>query len=747
MHRAHAPRLPRPPLKLVGGAVALAAALPIVIAVVAGAAVSDPVLVPLWAGLAVAGYSVIAALACASAVASAQASSGVESRTWMLMGLGLLCWAGGGVAYIAFLALGGNPQNPEAWSQAGYLLAYPFWYGALWFLRQPVLAVSRRARIETIAIEAGALLMLGTVVASVLWHDPLPVSQNVAQIIPALLDVLLLAAFSGAVRRSSWSRRTALTWIGYAFAVLAGVDLLVTYLVTREDWPAALLTSGVGYVVAMALLAVAARYPLRVAEAQRSVRTTTSVMAVLGLALVGVASVTAKADLRPVIWIVGALLAWRTLALISDRESSDSDILTGFLEPRAFERHLGGVIQHAAADRPSVLIGIDLNGYGRWNARNGYAAGDALVERTAKALESNGPPSATWGRIGQDRFALTATASDDAEDRALAERLRHEASRAAGVLEARAGLVMLPEDAANAAEAVEAADEALRAAAVADRRVVAYTRGALDGLTVTPGSASRAQRIERIQRVIASADAITMVLQPVVRLGDLKVCGFEALARFHAQPTQGPDRWVAEATQLGLGVDLELECLRRARRRLGDLPAGTYMSVNASPDALMSDGLMALFGDERLDRIVVEVTEHDRVSNYPRLASRLAALRGRGARIAIDDTGAGHASLNHVIELRPDYIKLDRGLVQGVDGDAGKYALVRSMLGLAGDLGAQMVAEGIETEGELTALLRLGVPFGQGYLLGRPTAEVDEHVDQLGVADVPAVGAALREIV
>jgi diguanylate cyclase (GGDEF)-like protein len=744
MNRPHAPRLPRPPLRLLGGAVAVAAALPIVIAVVAGAAVSDPALVPLWAGLAVAGYSVIATLACASAVASAQASTGVESRTWWLIGLGLVCWSGGGVAYIAFLALGGNPQHPEVWSQAGYLLAYPFWYGALWFLRQPVLAVSRRARIETIAIEAGALLMLGTVVASVLWHDPLPVSQNVAQLIPALLDVLLLAAFSGTVRRSSWSRRTALTWIGNAFAVLAGVDLLVTYLVTREDWPPALVISGVGYVIAMALLAVAARYPLRVAEAQRSVRTTASVMAVLGLALVGVASVTAPAGLRPAIWFVGALLAWRTLALIGDRESSDADVLTGFLEPRAFERHLGGVIQHADEDRPSVLIAIDLDGFAPWNARNGYAAGDTLVERTTKALETNGPPSAIWGRIGQDRFALTVTASGDRHDRALAERLRHEAARAAAVLDARAGLVMLPADAANAAEAVEAADEALRAAAVADRHVVAYTRGALDGLTVTTGSASHAQRLERIQRVIASSDAITMVLQPVVRLGDLKICGFEALARFHVQPAQGPDHWIAEATQLGLGVDLELECLRRARRRLHELPDGTYLSLNASPDVVLSDGLMALFGDGRLDRIVLEVTEHDRVTNYPRLASRLAALRGRGARIAIDDTGAGHASLNHVIELRPDYIKLDRGLVQGVDGDAGKYALVHNMLGLAGDLGARMIAEGIETEGELAALRRLGVPFGQGYLLGRPTVEVDEHTKKLGVIDVAPVGASLR---
>ncbi len=737
-------RVRRPSLRLLRGAVALTAAPPVVVAIVARAAVSDPALVPVWAGLAVTGYSVIAALACASAWASAQESTGVESRTWLLIGLGLLCWAGGGVAYLAFLALGGSPKNPAAWSQFGYLLAYPFWYGALWHLRQPVLAASRRRRLETIAIEAGALLMLGTVVASVLWHDPLPASQNVAQLIPALLDVLLLAAFSGAVRRSSFSRRTALSWIGYAFAVLAGVDQLVTYLVTREHFAAALSISGFGYVLAMALLAVAAHHPLRIAEAQSSVRTTAGVMAVLGLALVGVASVTAPADLRPVIWVVGAWLAWRTLALVGDRDRSDYDILTGFLEPRAFERHLGGVIQHAGEDRQSVLIVVELDGFGPWNARNGYASGDALVERTTKVLESSGPPSATWGRIGQDRFALTVQASDHREVRTLTEHLRREAAAAAAPLDARGGLVMLPGDAGNAAEALEAADEALRAAAEAGRSVVAYTRGELDGLTVTARSASQARRRERIQHTIAGADAITMALQPIARLDDLRISGFEALARFNAPPQQGPDRWIAEATQLGMGIDLELECLRRAWRRLGDLPEGTYLSVNTSPEAIMSDGLLALFGDERLDRLVLEVTEHERVSSYPRLASRLAALRGHGAQIAIDDTGAGHASLSHVIELRPDYIKLDRGLVEGLDANAGRYALVRNMLRLAGDLGARMIAEGIETEGELAALRSLGVPFGQGYLLGRPTSGADDHVERLGIAAVPDLAAGLR---
>jgi EAL domain-containing protein (putative c-di-GMP-specific phosphodiesterase class I) len=735
-----------PSVRAVLAAAGLAIVIPLLVGLVSGADPGDDATLVLVGSAIVAGYSLVAALAFTGAFGASQRADGLEARTWWLLSLGLLCWTGGGISYLAFLYLGGDPEQPAAWSQIGYLLAYPFWYLALWHLRQPVLATSRGKQVEALAVELAALVMLGTAVAGVLWHPPLPILENVAQLIPALLDVLLLAAFYGAVRRSSWSRRTALTWLGYAFATLAITDQIVTYMVTRGHLLVAFPVTLV-YVLAMAMIAIAALHPLRAAEAQGSVRTTTTSMAIIGLALVGVASATAPSELQPLIWVVGAWLAWRALELIGDRESSDADVLTGFLETRAFERHLGGVIQNSGADRRSVLIAIDFNGFGAWNARNGYAAGDALVERAAKALHSNGPPSAVWGRIALDRFAFTVNAHDERDDRALAERLRREASLAAEQLEARAALVVLPVDASNAAEALEALDETLRAALEAERQVVAYTRGELDGLMVTPGSASRAQRRERIQDVIASEEALTSVLQPIVRLGDLKIQGFEALARFHAEPQQGPDKWINEATQLGLGIDLEIECLRRAWARLEDVPDSTYISINASPDALMSDALLDTFSGLDLHHLVVEVTEHERVKNYPRLASRLASLRGRGARIAIDDTGAGHASLSHLIELRPDYIKLDRKLVQGLDTDPGKHALVRNMLRLAGDLGAKMVAEGIETEGELAALRGLDVPLGQGYLLGRPTPDIAVHIEQLGIVDPRAVESPTRELI
>jgi len=687
----------------------------------------------LYVAAIVSGYSLIAALACAATFGVAKAGVGVEARTWRLLAWGLLLWTCGGAAYLIFLATGGNPAEPAAWSQIGYILAYPFWYAALWKIRQPVLASSRRKQIETLGIELGALLMLAVFVGALIWNPSWPASQNVAQLIPVLLDVILLAAFYGAVRRTRWTNQSALSWLGYAFLVLALADGFISFLVSHGEL-LAVVPATAGYVIAMALMVAATRRPLRVAEAQGRIRSTSAVVAVIGLMLAGMAMVVAPSGLRPVVIGVVIILGWRTLAILAERDSSDTDPMTGFLENRAFQRHLGGVIQNSNADHPSVLVVIDINDFGAWNARSGYTAGDQLLESVALALDHHGPPAASWGRLGADRFALTMPSEGSRDDRATAELLRAEASIAAEPLDARAALVVLPEDVTGAPEAIAAADEALRAASEAGRPVVSYSGGEMDGLIPTPGSASLAARRERIQDLIASPEAVSIVLQPIVRISDLRIHGFEALSRFHAQPQLGPDKWIAEATRLGLGIDLEVDCARRAWDRQPEIPEPAYLSVNASPDTIMSDLFAEQFADQGLDNVILEVTEHERVRNYPRLAARLASLRGRGARIAIDDTGAGHASLNHLIELKPDFIKLDRELVMGLDQDPGKHALVRNMLRLADDLGAELVAEGIETEGELASLRELGVPLGQGYHLGRPAAEIDEHVAQLGVA-------------
>jgi EAL domain-containing protein (putative c-di-GMP-specific phosphodiesterase class I)/GGDEF domain-containing protein len=649
-------------------------------------------------------------------------TGGLEARVWRYFALGLTSWAVGCVPYLGFLATGGHPSDPAAWSQAGFLLAYPFWYRALWLLRQPVADESRAARIETWLIEASVFLMLGVVAVAALWNSALPGERNVALLIPVVMDLLLLASLYNAVRRTAITHRSAFVWFAYAFAVLAAIDTTVTFLVSRSPVIAGVATAG--YAAAMGLLAVAARRPLRVTEARTVLGPSKTMLAALGLALCGPASALAPAAVRPVIWVVAALLFWRLWGLLRVHGESETDTLTGFLEPRAFSRQVAGVAQAASSPRPALLLAVDLQDFGRWNAQHGYGSGDDLLADVATRLDGSGLSGGAWSRIGPDRFAWIGTGYDASDGRRLAELVRGVAADNAGELEARAAFVVLPDDAATAANAIAAAEEGLAAAKSAGRRVVAFDHGRLDGIEYSEGyTASLAQRRAVIMEFLQHPESISTVFQPIVSLDDGVTSGFEALSRFHAEPPRTPDKWIAEAHEVGLGLEIEVECVRRAFQRRFELPEGAYLSVNMSPAAILAPQMEQALGEGSLEGLVIEITEHDAVNDYARLAARLADYRGRGALVAIDDTGAGHASMRHVTQLAPDYIKLDRSLVQDLHLDHAKRALVRSMVTLEKELGAAVVAEGIESLEELRALRELGVPLGQGYLLARPAPQ------------------------
>ncbi|GAA0561703.1 hypothetical protein GCM10010172_51140 [Paractinoplanes ferrugineus] len=212
--------------------------------------------------------------------------------------------------------------------------------------------------------------------------------------------------------------------------------------------------------------------------------------------------------------------------------------------------------------------------------------------------------------------------------------------------------------------------------------------------------------------------AVRMVFQPIVRLGDRVTVGYEALARFDA--FTGPDRAFAAASLCGLGVPLEHLALRRAVDRLPDLPGDAYLAVNLSAEALLDGEVLDTLLAHAGPRLTVEITEHTQVSDYDLLTGALAALRRAGVRLSVDDAGAGYASLAHVLRLRPDLIKLDISLVRDVDTDPVKGALAGCLNDFAGQIGASLVAEGIETAAELARLAAVGVRFGQGYHLARP---------------------------
>ncbi len=224
---------------------------------------------------------------------------------------------------------------------------------------------------------------------------------------------------------------------------------------------------------------------------------------------------------------------------------------------------------------------------------------------------------------------------------------------------------------------------------------------------------------DSIEQVIEQ-ELFTILYQPIFRFEPFALRGFEALCRFSAQPYRAPDVWFKEADAAGLGVRLELAVLRKALQALPSLPENIFVSVNASPDTIVSGQLNALLEPCPKHRVVLEVTEHAEVKDYDALLAAMRPLRQSGIRLAIDDAGAGYSSFQHIIRLNPDIIKLDMSLTRAVDKDLGRQALASALSFFARSTGSEIVAEGIESHSEFATLPTLGVTKGQGYLLGRP---------------------------
>lgn len=228
----------------------------------------------------------------------------------------------------------------------------------------------------------------------------------------------------------------------------------------------------------------------------------------------------------------------------------------------------------------------------------------------------------------------------------------------------------------------------------------------------------------RIEEVLAERSLLT-AFQPICSLETGSIIGTEALTRFLDSPGLSPEAWFVEAAAVGLDVDLEILALETALATAIGLPSTLSVSINLSPRACLDARLPDILANSGIstERIVLEVTERHQVIDYGPLAAALAPLRHSGLRIAVDDAGAGFASMRHILLLKPELIKLDRDIIAGIDTDPGQRALGAAMVGFSREIGAGLVAEGIETEAELTAVSRLGMTAGQGYLLGRPSVE------------------------
>lgn len=260
-------------------------------------------------------------------------------------------------------------------------------------------------------------------------------------------------------------------------------------------------------------------------------------------------------------------------------------------------------------------------------------------------------------------------------------------------------------------------------------------------------SAEEENARQALARLIAG-EGMAMAAQPIVDVASGEVHAYEALARFERRRSDSsPLHWFALAEELGERPALERACLGGALELFQRRPSGTLLSVNLSlPVLLEAETLEMLRRLARgrakgLDGLIVELTEETLVSNHLDFETTLADLRALGARIAVDDVGAGYSGLRQITTVVPDYLKLDRALVAGIHRDPDRAALVGALTGYARQVGSRLVAEGIEHRPELECLRELEVPLGQGFYLavpGKPWPQPDKDLAAPGRKDEPA---------
>ena len=408
-------------------------------------------------------------------------------------------------------------------------------------------------------------------------------------------------------------------------------------------------------------------------------------------------------------------------ALLAERlrHQAFHDHLTGLANRALFLQRLEEVLREVDEERTIAVCLMDLDKLKEANDRYGHQAGDALLQVAASRFRAAVRPGDTLARLGGDEFGVVLEGVDLDGATTAAHRLIRSLEQPVTVgdvqldVSASFGLSMVSTPGVTVDHCMDEADIAMYGAKSSrtEKLMIFDPSMVRDDPRTTAGE---------IADLLADPDGLTTVYQPICALDDARVVGYEALTRFPGREHRTVEEWFRLARLCQRSAELESAALRRALEgpRPGD---GRYLTVNVSPEALETPVIQAaLAGD--LTSLVIEITEHNQLDG-DLLKRAIRPLRDRGARIAVDDTGAGYANLQQLVRLRPDIVKLDRELVHAVHQHPEKRALVEALVSFCRRTGAGLCAEGIEVTEELVTLADLGVGLGQGWLLARPAPE------------------------
>jgi diguanylate cyclase (GGDEF)-like protein/PAS domain S-box-containing protein len=439
-----------------------------------------------------------------------------------------------------------------------------------------------------------------------------------------------------------------------------------------------------------------------------------------------------------VIRLVGTLTDVTEFKTAEERLLHDAvhDNLTGLPNRELFLDRLGAVLGFAKADatiRPTVMV-IDVDRFKQVNDSVGMALGDSILLTLARRLSRLIKPQDTLARLSGDQFGLIMLSErDSSRIIAFAETIRRTLRAPITfndreiVLTGSIGMTLSDSEPQSAEERLKDAELAMyHAKRIGGDRIDVYK------------AAMRARKADRLSlesdlRRAIQRDEITILYQPIVRLDDRAVAGFEALARWN-HPRMGrlsPVEFISIAEETGLIVELGLFVLERTARQLSAWQRTLrsrdplFASVNVSSRQLLRHDLIqdlrTVLARSPITRgsLKLELTESVVMENPEHAAQMLQRIRELGAGLALDDFGTGYSSLAYLQRFPFDTIKIDQSFVRTTPKGT-RPVILRSIIALAHDLGMDVVAEGAETDSDAVELFQLGCEYAQGFVFGEP---------------------------
>jgi diguanylate cyclase (GGDEF)-like protein len=466
---------------------------------------------------------------------------------------------------------------------------------------------------------------------------------------------------------------------------------------------------------------------------------------------------------RPIVGSDGEVMRCSgTIADITDQKLAEErllhdavhDNLTGLPNRQIFLDRVEAALTRARLERiaaPTVIV-FDIDNFKDVNSRFGHSVGDSVLLALSRRIVRLLPPQDTLARLHGDSFALLVLSETQPEalDQFARELVRSSVKTAISVgdndvfLTASVGIAPATNDGT--------AEDQMRRAEAAVYQAKRYGGDYIQVYEPAFGMKSRRIDLDTELQKALEAGSIDIVYQPIVRLEDNAIAGFEALTRWE-HPLHGripPKEFVAAAEENGLIVQLGLYVLENAARELAswqnalDTAPLPFVSINVSSRQLLRHDLIndvkAVIARTGVapETLKLEITESLVMQNPEYSAKVLARLRELGAGLALDDFGTGYSALSYLQRFPFDIIKIDRSFVRP-NGSPARAILLRSIVSLAHDLGIEVIGEGAETEAEVAELAEAGCEYAQGFVHGRPMTP--QMVQQM-VRRRPAVARA-----